>query len=226
MGLLLLLLPGLRFTCDAATFTVTNSLDSGAGSLRQAIISANQNFTDRGPDTIEFNIDRIAPFSIPTINLSSALPTITAPVTIDGTTENAGYVQLNGTSAGAGAAGLRITAGECTVRGLIINRFSGNGIEMIGPKGMNVIQQNRIGTTAAGLAASANLGHGILISNSPNNTIGGASPSGNVLSANVRNGVEITGSDATNNRVFGNFIGTDTAFIGTRKPSFTASSSG
>jgi uncharacterized repeat protein (TIGR01451 family) len=209
LGLPLSVLLSLGFDADAATFVVTNSLDSGAGSLRQAIIDANQNFGGRGQDTIEFNIDRIAPYTIPTINLSSPLPAVTAPVTIDGTTENAGYVQLNGTSVGAGAAGLRIIAGECTVRGLIINRFLGNGIEIIGPKGTNAIQQNRIGTTAAGLAPSANLGHGILISNSPDNIVGGASPLGNVLSANGGNGVEITGSSATNNRVLGNLIGTD-----------------
>ena len=37
----------------AATYTVTNTKDSGVGSLRQAIIDANNN---PGPDTISFNI--------------------------------------------------------------------------------------------------------------------------------------------------------------------------
>ncbi len=37
----------------AATFTVTNTNDSGAGSLRQAILDANAN---PGDDTIAFNI--------------------------------------------------------------------------------------------------------------------------------------------------------------------------
>ncbi|HNB51831.1 MAG TPA: hypothetical protein PK530_07805, partial [Anaerolineales bacterium] len=38
---------------SAANFTVINTNDSGAGSLRQAILNANSN---PGPDTIDFNI--------------------------------------------------------------------------------------------------------------------------------------------------------------------------
>ena len=41
-----------------STFTVTNIADTGAGSLRQAIIDANTNV---GPDTIEFNIEDVRP---------------------------------------------------------------------------------------------------------------------------------------------------------------------
>ena len=62
----------------AATFTVTNVNDSGAGSLRQAILDANANF---GDDVIEFNIPGSG---LHTITLSSGLPAITQPVTIDG----------------------------------------------------------------------------------------------------------------------------------------------
>ena len=40
-------------------------------------------------------------------------------------------IELDGTSAGvAGTDGLHITAGSCTVRGLVINRFKGDGIEL------------------------------------------------------------------------------------------------
>src|SRR5262249_53058929 len=39
-----------------STFTVTNTLDSGAGSLRQAILDANDSSNVGGPDTIAFNI--------------------------------------------------------------------------------------------------------------------------------------------------------------------------
>src|SRR5688572_10026955 len=85
----------------AATFTVTNINDSGAGSLRQAITDANNAGTS---DTIEFSISPgTAPFTISTL---SALPSITSPVTIDATTQP-GFsaitprpvVELNGTSA-------------------------------------------------------------------------------------------------------------------------------
>jgi Thrombospondin type 3 repeat len=64
----------------AATYTVTNNADSGAGSLRQAIIDANT--TTGVADTINFELGSSA-----TITLTSAqLPTITdvAGLTIDG----------------------------------------------------------------------------------------------------------------------------------------------
>ncbi len=48
----------------AATFTVTNANDSGAGSLRQAILDAN---AAAGTNTITFNADY-------TITLTSQLP--------------------------------------------------------------------------------------------------------------------------------------------------------
>ncbi|MEI6236902.1 MAG: hypothetical protein WCT04_27910, partial [Planctomycetota bacterium] len=59
---------------------VTNTNDSGAGSLRQAIIDANNN---AGPDVITFNIGTGAQ----SILVSTALPNITTDVTIDGTTQ-------------------------------------------------------------------------------------------------------------------------------------------
>src|SRR6516165_1149231 len=64
-----------------STFTVTNIDDSGTGSLRQAIIGSD---AAKGPNAINFNIPG---GGLHTINLLSALPTITQPVTIDGTTE-------------------------------------------------------------------------------------------------------------------------------------------
>ena len=65
----------------AATFTVTNTNDSGAGSLRQAILDANAN---PGTDTIEFNIPGAG---VHTITPSQALPAATETVTIDGYTQ-------------------------------------------------------------------------------------------------------------------------------------------
>ena len=51
LALVLALLP-VRHIAWAATYTVTNTQDSGAGSLRQAITDANNH---SGPDTIEFD---------------------------------------------------------------------------------------------------------------------------------------------------------------------------
>ena len=60
----------------AGTFVVTNTNDSGDGSLRQAIIDAN----GAAGGNITFNI----PGATPTIPLQSPLPPITAPVVLDG----------------------------------------------------------------------------------------------------------------------------------------------
>ncbi|HET7524482.1 MAG TPA: DUF4347 domain-containing protein, partial [Burkholderiaceae bacterium] len=105
-----------------ASFTVTNTNDSGAGSLRQAIIDAN---ALAGADTITFNI---AGTGVQTINLASALPAITDTVTIDGTTQ-AGYavgapvIVLEGGAAGANATGITLQASNSTIRGLQIQGF-------------------------------------------------------------------------------------------------------
>lgn len=60
----------------AATYAVTNTDDSGSGSLRQAITDANAN---GGADTITFS-------ATGTITLSSALPSISENLIIDGST--------------------------------------------------------------------------------------------------------------------------------------------
>ena len=70
-----------------ATITVTNTNDSGAGSLRQAILTANGSM---GTDTISFSLGA----GTPTINLLSALPTITDSVIINGNTGGATRVEL------------------------------------------------------------------------------------------------------------------------------------
>ncbi|MBD1936451.1 hypothetical protein [Microcoleus sp. FACHB-68] len=62
-----------------ATFSVTNTNDSGAGSLRQAIIDAD---ITAGTDTITFNI---AGAGVQTIVPATALPTITDAVVINAT---------------------------------------------------------------------------------------------------------------------------------------------
>ena len=107
------------------TFPVTTTANSGAGSLRQAILDAN---TAPGNDLITFAIPGAGPHTIAPL---SALPAITSPVTIDGTTQ-AGFdgvpiIELDGTNAGGGASGLFITAGNSIVRGLVVNRFGTGG---------------------------------------------------------------------------------------------------
>ena len=64
-----------------ATFFVTNTDDSGAGSLRQAILDAN---ADAVADRIEFNIPGTGPHSI---RPTTPLPAVAQPVVIDGYTQ-------------------------------------------------------------------------------------------------------------------------------------------
>lgn len=64
-----------------ATFTVTNTNDSGAGSLRQAITDANTNANPADMDMIEFNI---AGGGVHTITLATDLPLVNEKATING----------------------------------------------------------------------------------------------------------------------------------------------
>lgn len=83
IGLLSVLI--LSPTAQATTYTVSNTNDSGAGSLRQAITDANGNV---GADTISFNISGAGPHII-TIG-SPPLPQITGPTNFDAITNQAG----------------------------------------------------------------------------------------------------------------------------------------
>jgi len=196
----------LATACQATVFTVTNSNDAGAGSLRQAIQDANG---AAGPDTVEFQIAGSGPF---VINLLSALPALNETF-LDGTTQPgfAGQplIELNGTGAGVGTIGLRLNATN-TVRGLAINRFSAEGVRCDGPG--NVIQGCRIGTDVTGTLARANGQSGIWILGTPGNLVGGTnSGEGNVISGGNDTGVYILNPTASGNVIQGNFIGTGAA---------------
>jgi len=189
-------------------FTVSNTSDSGSGSLRQAILDANANPT--GIDLIVFDISGPGPH---TITPGSALPTITTPVIIDGTTQPgfAGQplIELNGEDAGANADGLKITAGNSTVRGLVVNRFAGSGI-WIWYEGGNRIIGNFIGTDISGTFDFGNGLDGLLVQEASNNLIGGTSlGTRNIVSGNNHYGIFIYGTNATGNRIEGNYVGPD-----------------
>ncbi|MFN0109640.1 MAG: FG-GAP-like repeat-containing protein [Blastocatellia bacterium] len=202
--------------CPGATITVTTTADTvavdGGCSLREAIQAANTNTAVNecsaglpGLDTIYFAIGA----GTPTINLTSALPTITEPVVIDGGACQSTRVELNGLGAGTNRTGLTIMAGNSTIKSLVINRFTWHGI-LLQSSGGNTIQNCFIGTNAAGTTALGNGANGIWIDNSPGNTIGGAATGGgNVISGNNLDGVLIINPGATGNQVLGNFIGTN-----------------
>ena len=200
------LLP-VAMTAPASVFVVTSAGDSGAGSLRQAILDANAHL---GADTIVFNIPG---GGLHTITPSTALPTVSDPVTIDGSSQpgftGSPIIELNGSQAGANVDGLRITAGSSVVSGLVINRFSGDGMELSNLGG-NIVEDCFIGTDATGTLDLGNAFHGLNIASS-NNTIGGTGAEArNVISGNDNTGILIA-AGTNGNLVQGNFIGTDAA---------------
>jgi hypothetical protein len=217
-------------TVNRAPVPVTTSADSGPGSLRQAILNSN---SDPGTDTITFNL--AAPY---TINLASPLPPITEAVIVDGLTQPgalAGHplVVLNGSGAGgtsvsdctvsdagAGADGLHFasSAAGSTVQGLVIQAFTGDGIEFAGGGDaghQSTVLSCFIGTNAAGTAAVQNGRNGVFLNGAAYAIIGGDRASdgsllfGDLISGNHCSGVEIEGGLAANNTVIGSNIGPD-----------------
>lgn len=186
-----------------AAFTVTTTADTGSGSLREAINKANRS-SDH--DIIRFAIGS----GQKTIAPTSSLPFIQHPITLDATTQP-GYsgkplIEIRGDQTSGD--GLRVGGGNSVIKGLIINRFSGNGLILVN-KGGNIVKGNWIGLDKTGTSAAKNGGKGIVVS-TPNNTIGGTgSQDRNVISGNGSSGVQLWSSSAYHNVVIGNYIGTD-----------------
>ncbi len=100
---------------------VRNTDDSGDGSLRNAIVYANE---VPGTQTITFDIPGAGPH---VIMPQSPLPGIDRGVIIDGETQPSGAVILDGSDLYA-AKRTRTLHFDMTVRGLVIRNFAGNGI--------------------------------------------------------------------------------------------------
>lgn len=207
--------PTFVMSAAAQAFTVTTTADSGPGSLRQAILDAN---ASPGPDVIRFAIPGSG---IPTIALRAPLPDITEAVTIDGTTQAAGRVEINGAGAGLGVNGLTVRGGNSVLRGLVINRFNVNLVRLLGGDWLNsggsaivlassnnLVEGNFLGTDASGRSALGNGLAGVVVTG-PQNVIGGTSASArNVISGNLI-AIGIATATARQNRVQGNYLGTD-----------------
>jgi len=194
-----------RLLFAAAQFNVTTTADAGPGSLRQAILDANAAPNDpiEGPDLIRFSLGT----GVHTITPLSPLPTITDSVDLDGSTDDGvtPSVELNGSSAGAGANGLVLASSDPVfasfVTGLIINRFSGNGVRITGAG--NGLGINYIGTNAAGTAAGPGNGaNGVLIESNGNFV------TDNTIAFNAGAGIAVantsSGNDLSINYIFKN----------------------
>jgi len=229
MGVLLAANPA-----HAATFVVNRTADTPDANLANAACDANasqagnqctlraaiQESNDtNGVDQIRFNI--VSAASVKTISPASALPTITEALTINGYSQTGASantlaegndavlkIQLNGTNAGS-ANGLVIQASDSTVKGLVINRFEGNGVLISGSGATGTkVQGNFLGTNAAGSADRGN-GDGVAISSASDSTIGsaiGSTAGGNRIANNDQDGVLVFGGAAVGNRVLSNSI--------------------
>jgi len=196
-----------------STFLVSNTGDSGPGSLRQAIVDSNN--AVGATNTIDFDIPGTGVQSI--VPLSS-LPAITNPVLIDGTSQP-GYggtplIELSGSQAGGGD-GLTITGSGVTVRGLDVGNFSqGAGIHITGSGATgNWIYGNFLGTDPTGTQAEPD-DYGAEIDGGASHNLIGTNGDGiddpaerNVISGNLFAGVWINGQGTDGNAVAGNLIG-------------------
>jgi len=202
-------------------FLVTNTDDSGPGSLRQAMLDANA-----APDLsiIAFNI--LGGGAENVITPLTLLPTIIAPVIIDGYTQPGTAVNSNpptmgsnaliriaidGSAIGTGTSnhGLFITADNCVIRGLAIHGFGGDGIRTDFASG-NTIEGCHIGTDWSGTIDLGNEGRGIYIIQSPNTAVGGTDPwARNVISGNGDVGVQSYTLESSDVVIQGTFVGVD-----------------
>ena len=119
---------------DATTYTVTNTSDSGAGSLRQVMLDAQTDPTP--PSLINFNITGGVP---QTITPLTTLPTIQTTTEIDGTTQQPGWVPGDNMPIEIECSQLAIavpsgfcflidSASNCLIKGLAIKGYVGGAV--------------------------------------------------------------------------------------------------
>lgn len=208
----------------AATYPVINTLDSGAGSLRQAILDANSH---AGPDTIVFNIPMTGWLfngSSWFIEPGSPLPALTDDGTvIDGESQSRSQGDTNnegpevvvsgyqGLSSETRWSGLVIWSANNLVKGLSISSWAQNAIWISGAAAHhNRIVGNYIGLNFSGMdTLDSPNSTGIYVDNQARfNVIGGAlAEERNVISGNRFAGVYFFQADS--NRVVGNYIGSN-----------------
>lgn len=220
----------------AATVTVINTNDSGAGSLRQAILDANAAAAGT-PMTVSFAIPTSDPgFNAAgywTISPAKPLPALTHGITtIDATTQPNGRatgpkIFLDGTVTldpangnMRNSHGLVITSGSNIIKGLGINNFvraigltedvGGAGIYIAGASATNnQVLGCYLGITPDGTTAAGNGDWGVLIDDGAStNQIGGTGTTDrNVIAGNGQADVGVTQVKANSTRsISGNVI--------------------
>lgn len=179
---------------------VTNTNDSGAGSLRQAMLDANSN---PGMDAISFNISGSGPHTIAPLN---ALPTINGDLIIDGYTQNGSKpnsavngsnadlrIALDGSSIG-GSNLLAVASGQLSVRGLNLRNSGNNGVLFSGGSN-HTIEGCFIGTGIDGTGDQGSIGNGVGGAANGVQVGGPGLHQRNLISGNNSAGVNLSGND-------------------------------
>ncbi|HWD19609.1 MAG TPA: M12 family metallopeptidase [Verrucomicrobiae bacterium] len=200
------------------TSVVTNTQDSGPGSLRAALYYA----FDHPGAAIIFNIPASdSGFSNQVFNIlpSDRLPSLVHATTLDGATEplhtnpNGPSILLNGALAQPPeiyASGLRLGGTNCVVRSLIVNGFSTYGIVIDSTDATgNTVAGCYLGADASGLAAvPSGLSPLAIDEGASGNTVGGVTAADrNFIVGSAYQGLVIRDPGTHGNRVFGNYVG-------------------
>jgi YVTN family beta-propeller protein len=198
-----------------ATFVVSNTNDSGPGTLRQAILDSNA--ATKQTNTIDFAIPGSG---VKEISPISPLPAITQAVLIDGWSQpgfaDTPLIQIDGGNAGI-SDGLLFTGSNVTVRGLDISDFAqGAGIHISGASATNNwLYGNFLGTDPSGTQPLPDQ-EGVKFDGGATQNLLGTNGDGvndtaerNLLSGDLSAGVWITGRGTNDNALAGNWIGTD-----------------
>jgi parallel beta-helix repeat protein len=202
------------------TNIVTTTADGGPGSLRAAIYYAN----GHPGTTVSFNIPTDDPGlsnGVYTIYVSGQLPPLVSDGTVIDATTQPGYAGSPIVALDASQVlpeteftigGIYIYAGNCVLRGLIIDNFTDSGINLLyNLAASNQVQGCYIGLAGDGLTAAPNQYEGVNIgAGAQGNVIGGANAGQrNLISGNAGYGITITATNSNGNAVLGNYIGLD-----------------
>ena len=195
-------------------YTVTNTNDSGPGSLRQGLIAANL-ASGATPHSILFDIPGTGPFIIAPL---TPLPALTHATIIDGYTQPGAStnilaqgdnavieIQISGANIPA-ADGLDFSEGGSTIEGLSITGFT-NGLHFTDPTGGDIVTGDFIGVAPGG-GAAGNSNFGVFLDGASSVTVGGTTTGArDIISANMGDGVFAQNDSGI--LVQGDFIGTD-----------------
>lgn len=207
-----------------SVFVVTNTNDSGAGSLREAITLAN---ASGQPGTIEFDIPGTG---LHVIQPDTLLPALAVQTLVDGLSQDGAdcttwpptlRIEISGanlTHFDAYGLALDPGSGGSEIRGLVVRdvNVNNNSDGLYVASDANHIACNFIGTDVTGTAAAGNT-TGIELRSASLNVIGTETGGSgqherNLISGNANIGINIGHGD--NNRISGNWIGTDVTGAG------------